>query len=378
MSPTCPACSSTENLSVGTKYLGPVVTSDFLVLQNTGLAPCCCKKCGLVFESMGVRNFSSQFYAETFRPKPMMRVYGNVGSTPRPNKANRLISEIFSDLPADGSLLEVGAGKGGFLSEFSERHPRWKLAAIEPSILFESLALAVPQAKLHHGGYETSDCPFDSQDLIVSLGVIEHVDNPLLFMMWIADRLKMGGRAFLEAPNFSNHPSDLYCADHLSCLTPDTMIAFAEHAGFEILDWRDLGVPMYFAFRKTGVRKELISTFEQNQIIAKSNESLAGAMIESVARARSAAQQQQEKFGIYGLAIPGLFAPIYLGFSPTDIEAYIDDNEAMWGTRVHDRPIVGPGAIAEKKIRHLALSMSPQYTAAVRERLSSADVILYD
>ena len=41
-----------------------------------------------------------------------------------------------------------------------------------------------------------------------------------------------------------------------------------------------------------------------------------------------------------------------------DIEAYVDDNEAMWGTRVHGRPIVGPEVIAERKIRHLALSMS--------------------
>jgi len=308
----------------------------------------------------------------------MMRVYGNAGSTPRPNKANNLISEIFPNLPANGSMTEIGAGKGGFLSEFHERHPQWKLVAIEPSILFESLSQAVPQAKLHHGGYETFDCPPESQDLIVSLGVIEHVDNPLSFMKWIAAGLKVGGRAFIEAPNFKNHPSDLYCADHLSCLTPETMVSFAEHAGFEVVDWCDLGVPMYFAFRKTGVCKELISTFNQNQKIANSNESLASGMIQSVARARSAAQQRQEKFGVYGLAIPGLFAPIYLGFSPTDIEVYIDDNEAMWGTRVHDRPIVGPDAIAEKKIRHLALSMSPQYTAAVRERLNSSDVILYD
>jgi hypothetical protein len=134
---------------------------------------------------------------------------------------------------------------------------------------------------------------------------------------------------------------------------------------------------MYFAFRKTGIRKDLVSTFKANQRIAQSNESLANAMIESVARARSAAQQRQEKFGVYGLAIPGLFAPIYLGFSPTDIEAYVDDNEAMWGTHVHGRPIVGPSAIAEMKIRHLALSMSAQYTAAVRERLKTSDVILY-
>jgi 2-polyprenyl-3-methyl-5-hydroxy-6-metoxy-1,4-benzoquinol methylase len=369
---SCPACGSAETKPFGPQIKGSVMTSDFMVLDDAELSPHICHSCGLVFESKGVRGKSEQYYAETFRPKPMMRVFGNGGSLPRPDKALALIEEMFK-LPETGSMLEIGAGKGGFLKLFAERHPLWRISALEPSVLFDSID--VQGAELHHGGYEGLDVPAKSFDLIVSLGVIEHVNDPLHLLNWIAKAAKPGAFVFLEAPNFLYHPGDLYCADHLSKLTPGVMQNFAATAGLSMIDKREFGVPMYFGFHNDGHKQPLRSALKQSSIIAADNEYFVFKMDKAFEFARSAAARAGGRFGIYGLGIPGLFAPLRAGYPPEQIASYIDDNEGMWGTTVNGRPINGPAAI--KDIRHIALSMSPQYMPAVAAKARAAGATVY-
>jgi SAM-dependent methyltransferase len=371
----CPACGSAETRPFGPQIKGSVMTSDFMVLDEAELSPHICHSCGLVFESKGVRGKSQQYYAETFRPKPMMRVFGSSGSMPRPDKALALIEEMFK-LPDTGSMLEIGAGKGGFLKLFADRHPKWRISALEPSVLFDSID--VPNAELHHGGYESLDVPANSFDLIVSLGVIEHVNDPLHLLNWIARAAKPGAFVFLEAPNFRYHPGDLYCADHLSKLTSGVMQNFAATAGLSLLDHRELGVPMYFGLVNDGHKQPLRSDVKQTEAIASDNEYFVFKMDSAFDFARSAAERSGGKFGIYGLGIPGLFLPLRAGFSPERIASYIDDNEAMWGTTVNGRPINGLSAIKVDNIRHIALSMSPEYmpTVAAKARESGATVYM--
>ena len=270
----CPACGSTEVRPIGLHTKGVVMTSDFMMLEDAGLAPYLCYSCGLPFESQGVRGQSARYYAETFRPKPMMRVFGNGGSVPRPEKALSLIQEMLP-LPERGAMLEVGAGKGGFLKLFADRYPGWRLSALEPSVLFNSIAENVSTAiELHHGGYESFDAPANKYDLVVSLGVIEHVNDPLHMLNWIARITKPGGLVFIEAPNFTYHPGDLYCADHLSKLTPEIVQNFAATVGLSVVDRREHGVPMYLSFRNDGQKQPLVSSLKQTRSVVADNEYL--------------------------------------------------------------------------------------------------------
>ena len=373
----CPACGSMEAKPIGLHTKGVVMTSDFMVLEDAELAPYLCYSCGLAYESQGVRGRSAQYYAETFRPKPMMRVFGNGASVPRPEKALSLIQEMLQ-LPKAGAMLEVGAGKGGFLKLFADRYPTWRLSALEPSVLFNSIAESVPTAvKLHHGGYESFDTPANSYDLVVSLGVIEHVNNPLHFLSWIAKVAKPGAFVFIEAPNFTYHPGDLYCADHLSKLTPGIVQNFAATVGLSVVDRREYGVPMYFGFRNDGQILPLVSDLKQTESIAADNEYFVFKMDSAFEFARHAAQRYGGRFGIYGLGIPGLYAPLRAGFSAEEIACYIDDNEAMWGTNVNGRPIDGPLSIEREDIRHIALSMSPQYMEQVAAKARALGASVY-
>jgi SAM-dependent methyltransferase len=373
----CPVCRSASVRVLDLTHRGQIISSDWLILSNAELRPCCCEDCGLVFESRGVRSFSHEFYDKIFRPKPMMRVYSHSTVQSRHEKAVELIGELLPMAPT-GRLVEIGSGKGQFIKRFHEVYPRWQLVGLEPSVSFESLTRSIPDAETHRCGYEGYECVPASQDLIVALGVIEHVDNPLAMLRWAARALRPGGLCFIEAPNFENHPNDLFCADHLSKLTPLMLENLATRAGFAVEAMRTMGVPMYFALRATGTSgKAPPSAFAHNIEIARRNERIARSILAGVSEARATAIRHKESFGIFGLASAGLAAPFVLNFPPSDIAAFMDDNSETWGTEIYGRPVGGSELIRLNGIRHIALSLSPVYAPAVAARLRELGATVY-
>jgi hypothetical protein len=134
---------------------------------------------------------------------------------------------------------------------------------------------------------------------------------------------------------------------------------------------------MYFGLHNDGHKQPLRSDLKQTEAIAADNEYFVFKMDSAFDFARSAAERSGGKFGIYGLGIPGLFAPLRAGFPPELIASYIDDNEGMWGTTVNGRPINGSAIISGDNIRHIALSMSPQYMPAVAAKARQAGATVY-
>jgi len=305
-----------------------------------------------------------------------MRVYGGDDAIKRPTQANELIDALVK-LPEDGNLLEIGAGKGQVLKGFCERHPRWRITALEPSISFESLTATISDADLHHVGLEEFAYTPASMDLVVALGVIEHVHDPLALLRRAVHMLRPGGTLFIEAPNFEVHPNDLFCADHLSKLTPLMLERLAEAAGFTVETRHMAGVPMYFVLRKLGAAAPLRSAYTHNVAVAQRNALSVRGMLSSIDAARRDARRADSAFGIFGLATVGLIAPFMLDFAPHEIAAYMDDNQETWGTELHGRRVGGPALIAERGIRHIALAMSPVYMASVAARLGALGAQVY-
>jgi hypothetical protein len=99
--------------------------------------------------------------------------------------------------------------------------------------------------------------------------------------------------------------------------------------------------------------------------------------MDAVLRARDAARRSGTNMAIFGLGSSGLFAPMFGGFDPNEITAYIDENKSVWGSRIHDRPVGGLDLISQLSIKHIALAISPVYFAQVREKLSPFGVEVY-
>lgn len=377
----CPCCEGTATEALYPSYSGTCVTSDMEILEAASIDNRLCKTCGLIFNATGTRGQTEDFYANSY--KLMMRQGAakiqSFASGKRPvTQAERtfdILKELV-DVPVTGTVLEAGAGKGEFLGYFVEEFSEWQVKAFEPSMSFDVLQSSFPSAEVFRSGYQGVEIQ-GSADLVVALGVLEHVDNPLDMMRWAARQLSDGGIFYVRVPNFANNPNDLFCADHLSKLTVPTLSSLAQAAGFEVLGHKEAGVPVFIVLRKTGADGPVPNAFEKNATVARANVGVAEGAIEAVNRCRSTAQKNGEAFAIFGLGSSGLFAPFLSNFEADEIAAYLDENQSVWGSVIHGRPVGGLDLVDELNIKHVALAISPAYFEQVRAKLLPLGVEVY-
>jgi len=377
----CPCCDHPVSQGLYPEYTGTCVTSDMEMLENTSINNRLCEACGLIFNAAGTRGKTEEFYASSY--KLMMRndtsgVQSFAGGAQPISQAERTFDTLgeLAELHPKGMVLEAGAGKGGFLEHFTVAFPEWEIHAFEPSMAFEVLKTAHPDAVITQGNY--TDVEMDGRvDLVVALGVLEHVENPLDMMHWVARQLVNGGIFYLRVPNFSKNPNDLFCADHLSKLTVPTLTSLAHAAGFEVIGHKEAGVPVFMALRKTGQAGKLANVYIENSKIASSNVDVAERAMDAILRCRKTANQQGDPFAIFGLGSSGLFSPLFMDFNPDEIAAYLDENKSVWGSSIHGRPVGGLDLIEKLGIKHIALAISPTYFDQVRAKLEPEGVSIY-
>jgi SAM-dependent methyltransferase len=376
----CPCCGSGESDTLYPAWRGPCVTSDMEALAHASLDNRLCRGCGLVFNAGGTRGASRDFYRDAYKlmaRDPRASIQNFAGGQPMSQALRTLqILEELVALPKAGRILEAGAGKGEFLGHFAERFPAWSLRAFEPSAAFDTLARAFPGASLTRGEYSAIDLRGEA-DLVVALGVLEHVENPLHMLRWGMRQLREGGIFYLRVPNFAANPNDLFCADHLSKLTEPTLRALARAAGFEWIASRQAGVPIFVALQKSGGEHALGNAYAENAPLAERNVETGRRALEAVLRCRERARALSEAFAIFGLGPSGLFAPFFGGFEPAEIAAYLDENATVWGSRIHGRPVGGLDLIEDLRIRHVALAISPVYFDQVRAKLAPHGVEVF-
>jgi SAM-dependent methyltransferase len=381
MTISCPCCKSGTHDHLFPTYAGPCVTSDMEALSEATLDNRLCRDCGLIFNAGGTRGRSADFYRNSYklmmnRPQASIQSFA-AGAQPM-SQAQRTFEILreFVNLPERGVVLEAGAGKGEFLGHFASVFPAWSLVAFEPSPAFALLERSFPNARLTRGEYAMVDV--DGQaDLVVALGVLEHVENPLDMLHWGNRQLRDGGIFYIRVPNFAKNPNDLFCADHLSKLTEASLRQLSEAAGFEWIASKEAGVPIFVALRKAGGRRPARSALAENALIVEQNVAACRSALDAILRCRQTAQDRREAFAIFGLGPSGLFAPFFGGFDAGEITAYLDENRTVWGSELHGRPVGGLDLIDELKIRHVALAISPVYFDQVRAKLSPRGVEVY-
>lgn len=377
----CPCCQSDQLEAIYPNFAGTCITSDMMVLQNSSLDNRICQTCGLIFNAGGTRGGTESFYKDSY--SLMMRSsdasiqsFSGPGPISQAERTHQILREM-TELPGHGSVLEAGAGKGDFLGHFLQQSTAWKATAFEPSSAFDFLQQRFEGASIARCDYKDFKAGTEKFDLVVALGVLEHVENPLDMLNWAYDLLNESGLFYIRVPNFSRNPNDLFCADHLSKLTIHTITAIAKAAGFDVVSSKEAGVPIFVLLRKNKGPKPLLGNAVENRDIVRQNVSVAKSAMEAIRRAHEAARKSGERFAIFGLGPSGLFAPFYLGFDVSEIAAYLDENKSTWGSGIHGRVVGGLDKINELGIRHVALAISPVYFDQVKAKLSSFNVEVY-
>ena len=179
----CVACGGTE------------VQPEF---EKAGFAYVTCKNCGTLFlnprptkasfDAFYPDSESARYWAEVFFPA-VAEVRREKLFRPRVERFGTLLEQEIAGIR---HVVDVGAGYGIFLEEWSRRWPDTRLVAVEP---FSSLASAcrtkglevveaVVEEMVDHDG---------SADLVTCFEVLEHVHDPQAFVQPLVRLLRPGG-----------------------------------------------------------------------------------------------------------------------------------------------------------------------------------------
>lgn len=111
----------------------------------------------------------------------------------------------------DKNLVEVGCGNGGFLT--LAKHLVKSAVGIEPEKKnhdnFKLEGLSV-YSSINDYANDLNNNKDYKPDIVVSYHVIEHVKNPLEFLLQILSLLKPSGKAYIETPNANDALIKLY------------------------------------------------------------------------------------------------------------------------------------------------------------------------
>jgi SAM-dependent methyltransferase len=115
----------------------------------------------------------------------------------------RIYDKVVPFLPAAGSrVLDVGAGEG----YFSRRMKELGMQVEACDFLTENFKCAdIPILKANLN--EAIPCESDTYDCVVSIEVVEHIENHFRFMSELMRVLKPGGVAIITTPNVLNLPA---------------------------------------------------------------------------------------------------------------------------------------------------------------------------
>jgi SAM-dependent methyltransferase len=136
-----------------------------------------------------------------------------------------------------GRVLDIGCGKGAFLTGFSNARKGWEYVGVEPSRKEAGIARRNPMFEIHEGMFGGVDLGAASFDLVAIMHVLEHVSDPPAVIERIHDALRPGGLAFIEVPHTLdlNMFYDLLLFEHLYHFTPETLSWDLERQGFDIV-----------------------------------------------------------------------------------------------------------------------------------------------
>jgi 2-polyprenyl-3-methyl-5-hydroxy-6-metoxy-1,4-benzoquinol methylase len=267
-----------------------------------------------------------------------------------------------------GTALDVGCGKGTFLSAFARLHPGWKLSGYELSRANEPVLAEIPGfGRLYTG--PLSDLPSDF-DLITLVHALEHFETPVDGLRELAPKLAPDGMIVVEVPNVGATPFDLLVADHASHFTRADLDRLTRRAGLAVLaladDWMVKELSLAAIRAEAGTRP--VPPSEPGAVYDAVVRRVAwlGAVLD---QARNAAGGTGP-FGIFGTSVAAMW--LY-GELESAVDFFVDEDPGRIGT-LHGRPVLAPDRIPNGATVYLTLI--PHVAQAVATRIGRSDVRL--
>lgn len=202
-----------------------------------------CRSCGFVFmERIPTAAELDEHYA--------VYAYGGEAELgPETRTSYGKMLDEFEIYRKTNRILDVGCGRGWFLNEAKARG--WEVYGTEFSAkaveLCEANGIRMQQGVLDPSAFELKDF-----DVITSIEVIEHINNPHEELSKISSLMRKGGLFYCTTPNFNSVMRYYLKADynvieypeHLSYYTKATLTRAVEQHGLKLKEFRSTGISL--------------------------------------------------------------------------------------------------------------------------------------
>ena len=196
-----------------------------------------CKECGLVFQNPPLdANTLAEIYSCKFRAgTPSEKYFGIIYPD-----AQEKIQWIENHLPKAGKrkVLDIGSSAGVLLNMFQKR--QWDAFGVEPSLSFAQYSRKKYGLNVETGFFGETIFPGIRFDLIVISHVLEHIPDPINFLIIAGKKLRDNGHLFIEVPDIRRPKikvlySSFFASTHLYLFSLSTLKMILAKAGFKII-----------------------------------------------------------------------------------------------------------------------------------------------
>ena len=370
----CPLCNSDKNEPIYEKIKHSITSDSDLIEEDT--SNLICSECGNVFNESGSRKKTVEFYSNSYKlldvsSEAEFKFYYQNESIGFSNlRLNNLINNV--GLNHNGTILDIGCGKGNFLLHFSKKFPNWNLFGVEIS----KAALKMAKDKLtkatFHEGFFNSKVFEQKFDLIVSLGVLEHLEDPNSFLQDAVDCLSENGILFFDVPNFKLFPFDLFVYDHLSHFTKETLtnLLYANNLYPEKIVESIDKVPLFVVAKKSKLKHSLSNYYYINKKLIEDHVLFNNGLLETY----ESACKNNDRIGIFGLGMGTLIGLQKSKLFLDKVECFFDENDFLVGSIKLGKEIRHLNEVKKNPKIPLVFSMNPCYIETAISKLEKIGV----
>lgn len=367
----CPICKKKKFKKIFKSKIS--LTSDRnLVKENSDVGYC--YKCKIIMNSTGCRK-QKKFYFDEYnllgkKADEEFRIYSDRNS----GSESELMAKYFFDNykgMKTGKLLEVGAGKGLFLKHISKLLPKMELYGLEPSkYAAHYFKKNLPKIKFDQNSLELSKFRNIKFDIVVSTGVIEHVNNPDEFLKITSQLLNPNGIMFLCLPNFESKVDDFILYDHLSKLTKYSL-NFLFNKNKLQLKKQNISKKRVWIWNILKKVNHQIKIVKKNNDIKILNHNLL--KFNKMDKSYLNFVKQNKNLVFYGIGNSGFYFFFkYLKKLKNKIKYIILDNKKMQNSYFFGAKIISRNDIKKNKIENIYLSANPCYHSLMKTKLKDA------
>ena len=309
-----------------------------------------CKKCGMLYAD----RIPSQDAFDEYYDKMSKYVHGGeVYPWDQEHYAN-IVDFLSSKCHRNDSILDVGCATGGLLSEFKKRGFT-DLTGTEPSSACVKIAKEKGLTVYHQ---TLNDWAGDQKfDLILLIGVLEHVVDLEDLMSTISLHLKPGGKILIEVPDvieYASYPSapyQFFSMEHINYFDSTSLTNLFQRFGFqrrEILKSErklssTISEPILLAlFEKTNYNRDKFAQKEVQAYIqksAKEDDFIKGMMLGIAA--------SQNPILVWGVGTHTLRLLKTSALADCNILGFIDNDTNYQGKELEGNPVYSPLHISE-------------------------------